>query len=392
MSKVSELSAKFSRIHVPIETAPEEQVTRRTIPESPKSSRESNHEVGPPEITVAEAYFVDEYENVVVNQTGKNPSTYTADNYTDPGVFLVGWTDGQVAELSKWIRYFACIEPGFDKSNGLMSFKGDLRNWERLRRKHGVLCSPLVDIWTDALKATKPTYPKHAVVFGCQEDDDDKIMMGYAITGGDTPVMVVDMVDVHSINFSQVGGGMSRLEQSFNLFWVMTHELFGHFYLKLDHGEKGGFYKNGRIESYSYNKDETIRKMNDWRMDLGLPTRLQHPANVSGRTREYIYIDYAPESQSFVGNSPNIMPKPQRKKLELDLRTPIQNMANGSSSPSTLVLPENLANNRHYAIASFTDDDSDKTELSADVTVTQRYRKAGLQGLRLKMGRCDFCF
>ena len=266
----------------------------------------------------------------------------------------MGWSTGQVNELIKWIRYFACIEPEFNSQNGLLSFAGTLRNWQVLRRKHNVICRPLIDVWTDALKADKSKYPKHAVVFGAQADDNDNILAGYALTGGDHPMMVIDMVDIRRINFNRVDGELSRLDQSFNLFWVMTHELLGHFYLKLDHGERKGLYKHNNIQYYAYSKDETIIKMNEWRMDLGLPTRLQHPAYVQGNKREYIFIDYAPDCEPYVGAPLKHLPvKLKRRQLESELRKPIQDVNNGAIKPSTLELPKHLRKDKHYAIASY---------------------------------------
>ena len=153
---------------------------------------------------------------------------------------------------------------------------------------------------------------------------------------------------------------MDRCDQTMNLFWVMTHELLGHFYLKLTHG-KG--YKSYQMESYAYERDQTLLLMNDWRMDLGLPTRLQHPPRIlrDGATREYIFVDYAPDSTAFVGTEIQSLPSAKdRRSIETQLRNKVQNQQSGALPPSTVVLPDALKDSPNFPIIFYVDDDADK--------------------------------
>lgn len=102
-----------------------------------------------------------------------------------------------------------------------------------------MLCEPLTDTWVNAVKSQKSGWPRRAVVFGAQLDDPEKVMAGYAVNAGAFPCVVLDMIDIATFKHVDGGGSVARLDQSFNLFWVMTHELLGHHYLKLGHGETG---------------------------------------------------------------------------------------------------------------------------------------------------------
>jgi hypothetical protein len=207
----------------------------------------------------------------------------TIGSYQDPsypGIFLVGWTNAQADEFLKGLAGFAGIRALWDPSTKLLSFVGVDDARKKARQTEGRWSQSMHDAWVDAISRS----PRHSVVIGAQEGDTDEIQGGYAIPANS--VMVLDMMDIGTF-----AGETTRVEQSFNIYWVMTHELLGHFYLGLGHGEH---YESYDIGSYRYEDDETLQLMNEWRMELGLPIRLQHPPRVEGEKRTYIFVDAYP--------------------------------------------------------------------------------------------------
>ena len=197
-----------------------------------------------------------------------------------PGIFLVGWGPAQVDELLRGLAGFAGLRATWDPTTKLLSLAGVDEPRMQARQAEGRWSQGMQDAWADAIARS----PRHSVVIGAQAGDTDKVFGGYAIPANS--VMVLDMMDIGTF-----AGETTRAEQSFNLYWVMTHELLGHFYLGLGHGEH---YESYDIGSYRYENDETLQLMNEWRMELGLPIRLQHPPRVEGERRTYIFVDAFP--------------------------------------------------------------------------------------------------
>ena len=116
--------------------------------------------------------------------------------------------------------------------------------------------------------------------------------------------------------------------------------------------------------------------MNEWRIDLGLPTRLQHPALVTGAISTYIFVDYAPQSKPFVGDGiEHLQSKFDRKRVEKGLRAAVQNK---------LELPPSLRKSVNYPCVQYRDDDGVKPPQSDWVPTAERFAKAALRGLKLK--------
>lgn len=271
------------------------------------------------------------------------PIVQTAD-YRDasfPGIFLVGWAPSQVDEFLRGLAGMAGIRATWDPTTKLLSFGGDDAARMKARQTEGRWSQGMHDAWVSAIAGS----PRHSVVIGAQAGDTDKIFGGYAIPANS--VMVLDMMDIGTF-----AGDTTRAEQSFNLYWVMTHELLGHFYLGLGHGEH---YESYDIDSYKYEDDETLQLMNEWRMDLGLPIRLQHPPRVEGEKRTYIFCDAFPgqpdiDLDATAPDTTVALPtiEERRQKFE-DLR---RRMAGNLSRPDGTDL-------QYYPEVHMLDDDSD---------------------------------
>ena len=270
----------------------------------------------------------------------------TASHTTQPhmdqsrmGIFLVGWTSGQVNELFSGMAAYAGIRCNFNAATFEMTFSGEDRARMAARKAEGRWSQGMHEAWKAALVGA----PRHSVVIGAQKGDTDLVRGGYA--GPDA--MVLDMLDIGTF-----AGETTRAEESFNIYWVMTHELLGHFYLGLGHGEG---YKSYDINTYDYSKDETLIQMNEWRMEMGLPVRLQHPPRVEGAKRTYIFVDAYPGQPTIDVNAtepdPNVKlpPLADRKRRFAELRGKIQNQLSRPDSVDVQFYPE----------VHFTDDDSD---------------------------------
>ena len=116
----------------------------------------------------AELPPVDDFGTVSALDPGgrdaKPPERRQARYFSDPGVFLAGWTPGQVHELLAWLRYFACLEVVFYKKSGVLQLVGHLPQWEDKRKACAVFCKPLQDIWISALRSDDHKMPRHSVV------------------------------------------------------------------------------------------------------------------------------------------------------------------------------------------------------------------------------------
>lgn len=264
--------------------------------------------------------------------------------YQDPsamGIFLVGWTPAQVANLQKEFAAYAGLKVAWDPATFELTYVGVDAARKAARVAEGRWSAGMHKAWVDALVSA----PRHSVVIGAQTGDFDDVRGGYA----SSKAMVLDMVDLASFK-----GDTQRVQASFNTYWVLTHELLGHFYLKTDHGRAHG-YKSYDIKSYKYEHDETLQIMNRWRIEMGLPVRLQHPPRVEGQKRSYIFVDAYPNQPSIDINAktpdPNVKlpPVAERKKKFDALRAKVQNH---------LKVPAGL-DVKYYPEASFIDDDSD---------------------------------
>lgn len=299
---------------------------------------------------------------------------------SDVGIFLMSWTEGQINELIKWIEYFACLHVKYHEKTGLLELTGTCDRLREQRQKCDVFCEELQQAWRDVLEPESITgplkkkrypglknapFPKHCVIFGADAADHEEIPVGFMIANpADAyPIMVLDMVDIFSFDTGH-GDGVARIDQTFNLFWVVTHELLGHSYFGLDHdAPKSGLgqvrydQESYSLANYDYKNDATIQLMNAWRCSLGLPVRLQHPAfqrkGRSSVTREYIFIDYAPESEAFVGRplDPQLPSRFKRIQLAKKMRANLGRV---------LELPANLRDTLEYPIVTYEDDDSNK--------------------------------
>lgn len=344
---------------------------KQNLRQPQQPARQDSFKVDPPRLKGADTdlYKVTEYKKPL--RGGKSADAVRANVADDVGIFLIDWTEGQINELLRWIEYFACLKVQYHEENGLLELVGTLDNLQVARQKHDVYSEELRDAWRDALDPEgvttnvkrskypglgKKNFPKHSVVFGASAGDTEEIPVGYMIT--DTyPIMVLDMVDIFSFD-SGYGDGAIRIDQTFNLFWVMTHELLGHSFLGLNHSAPKGIgqgeydQESYSLDYYEYTEDLTIIKMNEWRVQLGLPSRLQHPAyeypagEGDGITREYIFLDYAPESVSFAGTSlaPALPSKFKRIGEEKKLRRALG---------ETIKLPKNLLGNPSYPLVTY---------------------------------------
>ena len=258
-----------------------------------------------------------------------------------PGIFLVGWTQSQVDELVRGLSGFAGIRAQWDPTTKLLVYLGPDEAKIQVRQAEGRWSQGMHDAWADAIGRS----PRHSVVIGAQEGDTDDVRGGYAIPANS--VMVLDMMDIGTF-----AGETTRAEQSFNLYWVMTHELLGHFYLGLGHGED---YESYDVSTYSYEDDETLQVMNDWRTDLGLPIRLMHPPRVEGQTRTYIFVDAYPGQPDIdldaTAPDPNVSlpPVAERQQRFEELRA---RMAGNLSRPEGTDI-------QYYPEVHMVDDDSD---------------------------------
>ena len=133
------------------------------------------------------------------------------------------------------------------------------------------------------------------------------------------------------------------------------------------------------MHTYSYKLDKTLRRLNKWRVQLGLPTRLQHPPLVQGSSRRYIFVDFAPLCTCSDGSAllVGLASVGERRKLERSLRSKVQNSHSGGRAPSTLELPPSLRGSPHYPMAGFTDDDAGKTKPNYRKAVAARFRELG---------------
>lgn len=258
-----------------------------------------------------------------------------------PGIFLVGWTSAQADEFLRGLAGFAGIRAAWDPATKLLTLVGVDEARKQARIAEGRWSQAMHDAWVDAISRS----PRHSVVIGAQEGDTDEIQGGYAIPANS--VMVLDMMDIGTF-----AGETTRVEQAFNLYWVMTHELLGHFYLGLGHGEH---YESYDIGSYHYEEDETLQLMNEWRTELGLPIRLQHPPRVEGQKRTYIFVDAFPGQPDIDldATSPDtsvaLPPIEERRQRFEQLR---QRMAGNLSRPEGTDL-------QYYPEVHMLDDDSD---------------------------------
>ena len=257
------------------------------------------------------------------------------------GIFLVGWTAGQVAELIRGLAGFAGLSCAFNPVTFELTFSGVDEARKAARVGEGRWSQEMHDSWKSALVDA----PRHSVVIGAQKGDTDSVQGGYASANA----MVLDMMDIGTFK-----GETNRVEQSFNLYWVMTHELLGHFYLGLGHGKKQG-YQSYDINTYKYENDETLQKMNEWRIQMGLPVRRQHPPKIEGQKRTYIFVDAYPDQPSInldaTKPDPNVKlpPMKERKKRFAELRAKVQNK---------LDRPDNV-DVRFFPTTTYVDDDTD---------------------------------
>ena len=329
-----------------------------------------------------------------ISRGGKKAEEVRATVASDVGIFLMSWTDGQINELIKWIEYFACLHVKYHEKSGLLELTGTCDRLREQRQKCDVFCEQLQQAWRDVLEPENITgplkkkrypglnrgaFPKHCVIFGADAADHEEIPVGFMIANpADAyPIMVLDMVDIFSFDTGH-GDGVARIDQTFNLFWVVTHELLGHSYFGLDHdapknlpGQVRYDQESYSLANYDYKNDATIQLMNSWRCSLGLPVRLQHPAfqrhGRSSVTREYIFIDYAPESEAFVGRplDPQLPSRFKRIQIAKKMRANLGRV---------LELPDNLRDTLEYPIVTYEDDDSNKYNVRISQFV------AGLKG------------
>ncbi len=257
------------------------------------------------------------------------------------GIFLVGWTAGQVSELIRGMAGFAGLTCAWNPTTFELTFVGVDNARKQARIAEGRWSQEMHDAWTAALVDA----PRHSVVIGAQEGDTDSVQGGYAGPNA----MVLDMMDLGTF-----AGETDRVEQSFNIYWVMTHELLGHFYLGLGHGRENG-YESYNIDTYDYKHDKTLQKMNEWRMQMGLPVRLQHPPKIEGQHRTYIFVDAYPDQPTIDldATAPDatvsLPPMAERKQRFDELRAKVQNK---------LDRPDDV-DIRFYPTTSYTDDDTD---------------------------------
>lgn len=318
-----------------------------------------------------------------------------------PGIFLVGWTGGQVAELLQGLAAFAGVKGAWDAKTYRLSFAGVDDDRMKARIAEQRWSQEMHEKWVEALKSKK-----HTVVLGTQKNDVGNIRGGVFISKKPA-VMALDMMDMGTFK-----GETTRVEQSANIFWVMTHEMLGHFYLGLSHdkrvpdhkhgGTKNEKYESYDIKTYRYSTDETLKKMNQWRIELGLPVRLQHPPRIEGKKRTYVFVDAYPKQPAIDPNakkpdkSVKLPPIDERKKAFAKLRAKMQNKL---SRPKDLDV-------QYYPEVHFEDDDSDdkgnrlpgrgvekdkwllpdlkpKDSKAAVLTAKKELRKKGFQGFRL---------
>ena len=259
-----------------------------------------------------------------------------------PGIFLVGWTAAQAGELIDGLAAMAGIRATWDAETYQILYDGDDAERMGARQAEGRWSQEMHDAWVRALS----THPLHSLVVGAQWDDGDRIRAGAATS----EMMILDMEDIASFT-----GESARVEQSFDLFWVMTHELLGHFYLGLSHGEAYG--NSYKISQYDYEEDATLIKINRWRIELGLPVRLQHPPRAEDDKLIYIFVDAYPGEPTIDVNArkpdPNVALPPIEDRVQefQDLREKVQN---------ELTRPGDLdVELQFYPEAHYLDDDTD---------------------------------
>jgi len=177
----------------------------------------------------------------------------------------------------------------------------------------------------------------HGVVFGLGHDSKDVVRAG--VTSGDN--LILDMEDL--LTFDATTANCKHLMQTF---WVLTHELLVHFFLKLDHGLG---YLPTDPTTYNYDNDPTLKTMTKWSIELGLPDRVRHPPKVTANKRTYIYLDPFPEIDF---TSPLSIIGEEREKLFKELRLALGNLDE---------VPATAQNVKSYPFGWFVDDDSDNT-------------------------------
>ena len=198
------------------------------------------------------------------------------------GIYFVGWSPRHVKIMEDAFMKYLGLDVAIVNDRKYSFARLEFRNKETKSDSTMVdnLCAEktysedLAERWIHAIEKCS------GIVNALPDDDNTCVRAAFEIQN----CVAIDMHDIDSMKTPE-----GIFFESMNLFWVVTHEVISHAISKYGHGQN---YKAYDLSTYSYKNDAALQQLNSWRLDMNLPTRLQHPPQIDGNTFTYAFIDY----------------------------------------------------------------------------------------------------